>query len=159
MLVEILCVLALIAVGSSLVVSGIYAIRKSQQRITDMANRTAITDDFIDCLSRDVRGVATARVQTDDRGGGSMLVLGDGPQRLTYRFFEDHVEREAARDGAVAAKSWAPLTATVSVQGRDGPQTHVVVSATVWWRRTDTKDPAPARRFDFAVCCRGDLDS
>jgi hypothetical protein len=157
MLVEILGVLVMVAASGGLITAGILSVRYAQQRIADSANRTALTDDFIRCLSRDVRRASTARVRDPDAEDVRVVLeVGGASDQVTYRFFENRVERAASPDGTVAQKLWEPMTATVSVVGEDTAQMDVVVSATVFWHKTKKDDPRSNRRFDVAVRCAGE---
>jgi len=156
MLVEILAVLLLVGAGLSLVTAALHSIRYAQRRITDSANRTALTEDFLRCLARDVRQGSTARIRTaDSEDGHTELTIADASTTVMYKFFENRVERAASLDGTVAPKRWEAITATASVEGGGAKQADVV-RATVFWHMTDRYDPRADRRFDVAVRCAGE---
>jgi len=156
-LVEMLAVLFVVAAGLSLVTAGLHSIRYAQRRIADSANRTALTDDFLRCLTDDIRHATSAHVESGDAEGGyTELALEGTSPRVTYRFFGDRVERAASPRGTLAPKQWAPITATVSASGDDGAAHTNLVSATVLWHMTDRYDPRADRRFDVAVRCVGE---
>lgn len=156
MLIEMLAVLIVVAVGGSLISTGIVAIRRSQDRLAELANRTALMNDFVQCLRRDVRGTTTARLKSGE-AFPHVLALGDAPEPVTYLFYRQRVERVGSGDGALAAKVWDPMTATVSVTGMNGEADGAIVSATVYWQKTKKDDPRPDRRFDFALRCVGEV--
>ncbi len=156
MLIEMLTVLMAVAVSGSLITAGILAILRSQDRLAEFANRTAVMNDFVQCLRRDVRAATTARLKGGE-GLPRVLELGDEPEPVTYLFYEERVERVGMDDRAVAAKVWDPMTATVSVTGLGAETGEAIVSATVYWQKTKKDDPRPDRRFDFAMRCVGEL--
>lgn len=156
MLIEMVAVLLVVAVAGGLITTGIAAIRRSQDRLAEFANRTAAMNDFVRCLRRDVRGATTARLKGVD-GFPRVLELGDAPEQVTYLFYGQRVERVGSDDRAVAGKVWDPMTATVSVTGMNAEAGGVIVSTTVYWQKTKKDDPRPDRRFDFALRCVGEL--
>jgi len=158
MLIEMLAVLIAVTVGGSLITAGILSIRRSQDRLAEFANRTALLNDFVQCLRRDVRAATAVRLREGDgEGSPRVLELSDASKHVTYLFDEQRVERVGSGDRAAAAKVWDPMMATVSVRGLDGEARRAVVSATVYWYRVKGDVPQPDRRFDFTVRCAGEL--
>ena len=161
MLIEMLTVFLAVTVCTSLITLGILAIRRSQDRLAEFANRTALMNDFVQCLRRDVRAATTARLgDGESEAFPRVLELGDAPEHVTYLFHGQRVERveRVGADGrSVAPKVWDPMTATVSVTGLGAEAGGAIVSATVYWRKTKKDDPRPDRRFDVALRCVGEL--
>lgn len=156
-LLEMLAVLFVVAVGLGLVTSLLDSIRYAQRRIADSANRTAVTEDFLRCLTGDVRHATSARVHgVTDEGAYQELEIGSGANHVTYQFFKNRVERAASADGTLAAKRWAPMTATVSMAGGAAAAPSDLVEVTVFWHTTERYDPRADRRFDVAVRCIGE---
>ena len=100
---------------------------------------------------------ATLR-REEDVEPGQVLVLGEPPRQISYRFFNQHVERSGGQEGDDAAKLWSPMSAEISLISTDHVTGSTGVSVTVFWRRTGAKDPEPNRRFDLFVRCAGELN-
>ncbi|MHC4696768.1 MAG: type II secretion system protein [Planctomycetota bacterium] len=158
LLVEMLTVMFMLAIGGTLMVVGLASIHRSHKRVAEFGNRYALLNDFLRCLSRDVRMAKTATV--GDGEGEELrqtLVIGRMPERVLYRFYKGHVERAGFKGDSVAAKRWEPMSAAVKITGSRAVAGETIVSVTVSWPRTDKKDPEPNRRFDVAMRCNGEL--
>lgn len=159
-LVEMLSVMFMLAVGGSLIAAGLVSIHRSHKRVAELGNRYAVLNDFLRCLSRDVRMAKTANVRDGDGEDLlQILVIGETPARVSYRFYERHVERAGFEGDNVAAKRWDPMYAAVEILGGRPVEGDAIVGVTVSWHRTDKNDPEPYRRFDAAVRCAGELSN
>ncbi len=156
-LVELLTVLMLVMAGGTLAAVGLASLVRSHSRVARFDNRQAQISDLAATLSRDVRRAETAQLidQRDD-GVRQELWIGKEPRRVTYRFFDHHVERTGFHEDAEASTAWEGLSAMVGVERGPLDRGHVVVSVTVYWPRLDRDDVEPDRRLDFAVRCAGE---
>ncbi len=156
-LVEMLTVLMILTAGGTLMAVGLASILRSHNRVAEFANRYAVLNDFLRCLSRDVRRATTASLhEGTGEGLRQVLVIGEMPPRVSYRFYQQHVERMGPEGGSALVKLWEPMSAEVGI---GGPSDTVgrVIRVTVYWRRTGAKDPDSDRRFDLSVRCAGEL--
>lgn len=157
-LVQMLTVLLLTAAGSGLMMVGLVSILRGQKRVAEFSNQYTVLNDFLRCVSRDVRMATTADLQSDEEDGPRQtLVLGTPPQQVTYRFHEGRVERQGFEGDSVATKRWTAMRATVSISGDRQRVGGTIVSIRVSWIRNGTDDPEPDRQFDLAVRCAGEL--
>lgn len=157
MLLEMMTVLFMLGIGGTLMAVALGSIMQSQRRVAQFGNQYAEVNDFIRCLSHDVRMSAKAVLQ---EGGGDglrqVLVLGDPPRQVTFRFYGQSVERTGSPGSALSAKLWTPLEAAVNiVRGQTGTD-DTAVGVTIRWHRADAKDPEPNHRFDLVVRCAGE---
>ncbi len=159
LLVEMLTVLFMMSIGGSLMTIGLASIMRSQRRVADLDNRYAMTNDFLRCVFRDVRRATTASLHEGDGAElQQVLVVGEFPRQVSYRFYKQYVERTGFEGDSQAAKLWSPMTANPGVTPVQSDVGTALVDVTVFWGRTDAKDPEPNRRFDLAVRCAGELD-
>lgn len=158
LLVHMLTVLLLTATGGGLMMVGLVSILRGQKRVAEFGNRYTVLNDFLRCVSRDVRMATTAALEPDEEGGPRhTLVLGTPPNQVTYRFHDGRVERNGFEGDSVSTKRWAPMSATVSISGDRQPVGRTIVSVRVSWFRNGADDPEPDRRFDLTVRCAGEL--
>lgn len=155
MLVEMLVVLFLVGTGGTVITLGVLSILKSQDRVSDFANRYATTQDFLDTVSRDARAVTTASLHRAESSDVQVLTLGEPNRQTVYRFYSDRVERTASAGMRAAAKSW-PVTAEAALLGSSRSPGAKLLKATVFWHRPDVHELDPARRFDVTVRCVGE---
>ena len=159
LLVEMITVLFMLSIGGSLMAVGLASIMRSQRRVAELDNRYAMTNDFLRCLFRDVRKATTASLREGDGAElQQVLVVGEFPRQVSYRFYKQHVERTGFEGDSQAAKLWSPMTADIGVTPVRSVVGNALVDVTVFWGRTDAQDPEPNRRFDLAVRCAGELD-
>lgn len=159
MLIEVLTILMILGIGGTLMAVALSSILRSQQRVADLSNHYAKVTDFIQCFSRDVRMSSTAVLSEGDGDDlRQVLVVGEPPCQVTFRFYSQRVERVGCMGSPVTTKLWTPLD--VGVNKIIGPfeAGGTAVDVTVRWHRTDKKDPEPDRRFDLIVRCAGELD-
>lgn len=157
-LVEMLTVLLLMAVGGTLMAVGLASIQRSHKRVTAFSNRYSLLNDFLRCVSRDVRMSTTASLRDGDGEGlRQVLVIGEIPEQVTYRFYDRRVERTGFEGDSIAGKRWAPIPAAVKIAGDRARTGGAVVSVTVTWDRADTDGLESNRRFDASVRCGGEL--
>ena len=157
-LVEMLTVLLLVSVGGTLMAVGLTSVLRSQRRVAEAGNQYAVLNDFLRCLSRDVRAAETAELLNGDGEDlPQVLLIGVPPKRVSYEFYERYVERTGYEGDRVRGKRWNPMSAVTKVtEGRSGAG-GTIVSVTVSWTRADARDLKPNRRFDTAIRCAGEL--
>lgn len=157
-LVEMLTVALLLTVGGTLMAVGLASIMRSHLRVAQFDNRYARINDFLATLSRDVRRADFARVEaTTEKGLRQVLAIGAAPRQVSYRVFEDRVERTGFAADAGASTAWEPMIAIVTVADGPGSESSVV-NVTVLWPRGDDNDTEPNRRLDAAFWCAGEVD-
>lgn len=157
-LVELLPVLLALAVAGNLLVVSLASIQRSHKRVAEFSNRYALLNDFLRCVSRDVRLATAASLRDGDSEElRQVLVIGESPKQVTYRFYARRVERTGFEGDSVAAKRWAPISAAVEVAGDRARKGGAVVSVTVTWDRADTGGLESNRRFNVSVRCGGEL--
>ena len=158
MLIEMVTVLLMVGVGGTLMALAVGSILRSQRRVAEFSNQYAEVNDFIRCLSRDVRMSATAVLQEGDGDGlRQVLLLGDPPRQVSFRFYGQSVERTVSPGSALSAKLWTPLEAVVKVISSQPGTDEAAVGVTIRWHRADAKDPEPNHRFDLVVRCAREL--
>jgi hypothetical protein len=149
----------MVGTGGTLMAIAVSSLLRSQRRVVESGNQYAMVNDFLNCLSRDVRRSTGAVLSDGDEANlKQTLVLSDSRQRVSYRFHKQTVERWASDPPGVMTKSWGPLEADVRVLRSPKGNHDVAVDVTVRWHRTDAKDPGPARRFDLVTRCAGEMD-
>ena len=158
LLLEMLVVLLTVGVGGTLMVVALASIQRSQRRIADFDNRYAVLNDFVRCISGDVRKARTASLEEAGLADTQLLVLGEVPAQVIYRFYGRGVERTGFAGHPVAAKQWDSMRAVVQVQtSRASDPNGSLVKLTVFWDRADVDAIEPNRRFDFAVRCGAEV--
>lgn len=159
LLLEILTVLFMVAVGGTLMTAAITSILRSQKRVTDFGDRYTALNDFLEALRRDVRRVTTARLGAGDGGDlRQVLILGEPPERVAYRFYEQHVERrEGPTGGSSETRGWEAVSASAEIQRSRTNSAAAIVSVTAYLRRSSADAPAPVRRFGLALRCVGEV--
>lgn len=158
-LVEMLTVIFMVGIGGTLMAVGLASLLRSQDRVVASGNRFTQVNDFLRTVKRDVRMSAVATLsESQGEGPRQILLLGEPPTQITYRFFGNHVERSGRIAGNNAKNSWSPMIAQIGVESAVDSRALTGVEVTVFVPRTGKSDPDPARRFDFLVRCAGELN-
>ena len=159
LLVELLTVLFMVAIGGSLMVVAVTSILRSHKRVAEFDNRYAVLNDFLQCISRDVRSARIATLRDDDGENlRQVLIIGEAAKQVTYTFYDRHVERTGFEGDSMAAKSWDSLHVVVGIaQDPTRADRTPTVRLTVSWPRSDVDEIEPSRRFDAAIRCAGEL--
>lgn len=159
LLVEMLTVILLVGTGGTLMAVAVGSILRSQRRVVEFGSRYAQVNDFLRCLSRDVRSSTTAVLQDGDGADlQQVLVIGDPKRHVSYRFYKQSVERTGDDQPAMSTKLWSPLAAGVRIIHGPLEGDETAFGVTVHWHRTDAKDPDPNRRLDMVTRCAGEMD-
>jgi hypothetical protein len=149
-LVEMLTVIFMVGIGGTLMSVGLASLMRSQDRVVAFGNQLARVHDFLGALERDVRAASTAALgDVQGEQPCQVLSLGELPTQVTYRFFENRVERTADATAIV----WSPLIAQIHLER--GMAGRVGVGADVSIHRANKSDPEPHRRFQLFVRCAG----
>ncbi len=161
-LIEMLTVLTMLAVGGSLMTLGLVSILKSQKRVTVVSNRYAQLNDFFRVFSHDVRTSRVVSLSVENGEGDKVeprqvLLIGEAPRQVKYRFYKQYVERTGYERDTVAEKRWASMSTTVQIDDGQPASRGPIVKASVIWHQTGTQDPEPTRRFDLSVYGAGEL--
>lgn len=149
-LVEMLTVIFMVGIGGTLMSVGLASLLRSQNRVATFGNQFARVNDFLGSLERDVRKATTATLHNTEGGEPrQILTLGETSTRVSYRFFENHVERsERGTETLLSSIS----TRIGLVNGTDG---RVGVNVIVLLPRSDGRDPEPHRQFHRLYRCAG----
>jgi hypothetical protein len=151
-----LTVLMMMGVGGTLMAVALASMLQSQDRVAEFANRLARTSDFLQWVRRDVRGATNATLREGDGAElRQVLLIGNPPTQISYRFFKQRVERTEG-GAAGTTKSWDSMAAKVSLVAAPDTVEAGGVGVSVFWHRTGAKDPEPDRRFDLVVRCGGE---
>jgi type II secretory pathway pseudopilin PulG len=158
-LVEMLTVLFMVGIGGTLMAVGLASLLRSQDRVSVFGNQFTHINDFLRCIKRDVRSATSATLLRGDASEPqAILFLNEPPTQVSYRFFENHVERSGGDEGDTA-KLWSSLNAQVSIPGSPEGTENTGVAVTVFWRRASAKEPDPDRRLDLFARCSGGVEN
>jgi hypothetical protein len=156
-LVEMLTVIFMVGIGGTLMAAGLASLLRSQDRVAAFGNQFTRINDFLRCIQADVRGATSSTLHEDEGAEPRLVLLLDkSSTQISYRFFEDHVERSGGEERQ--AKFWSPMKAVVSVVDSHEAGGNKGVAVTVFWRRMSPKDAEPSRRFDLLVRCTGGVE-
>jgi hypothetical protein len=131
---------------------------RTQRRVVDAGNRFAQTTDFLQRFSRDVRRATAVRLtDADETGVHQVLLIGEPPNAVTYRFAASGILR-SAREGTASAveTEWNTFKAEAAILGAPGADWGSVARVTVRWSPIEPKVPEPRRRFDLVVRAVGE---
>ncbi len=154
-LVEMLTVFLCVAIGGTLMTVGLASIVRSHRQIAGFANRYAVLNDFLQWIRHDVRTAEEITLRGGEGGDlQKVLVIGESPRQVLYRFYPGRVERVGFEDDTIADKYWemkhTDVTIGVEQAGGSGD---TVLNMTVQWHRSSKITPEPRRRFDITIRC------
>jgi len=157
-LIQLLSVLFIVAVGSTLMATSIASILRTKKHADALTDRYAVLTDFTHCLRRDVRGSSAMRLRSEQDNGVPILTLEGGGGLVSYTFLPESVERVGFDGDPMSNKAWSfvrtQVLADLEAQtGSADPILHV----TVLWRSLAHDDAQPQRRFDLAFRSVGEV--
>ena len=157
-LIQMLSVLFIVAVGSTLMVTSIASIMRVKKHADALTNRHAVLTDFTRCLRRDVRGADAMSLSSGLNDEGSTLTLEQRDGSVCYTFLPEAVERVGADRDFVSNKAWSFARSLVSVELESPtPDAAALVHVAVCWRSLARDDLQPQRRFDLVFHCAGEV--
>ncbi len=167
-LAEMLAILFMVAIGSTVMAVGIGAIMRTHKQTAALTNRYAVLHDFLRCIRKDVRAASRVTIDRDESATETILTLGyadaDAALQRAYRFAPQRVERfnrstpagaiPARRDSRTSSldKQWTMKNTTVSASLTPTPGGQVdLLNIVVQWDTRSKDDPQPRRRFALTL--------